>query len=262
VFVVTGATGVIGHAITRALVGCGARVAVLARHKERAAGLLEQLGENRSRVLVAQGDVLDRTALERAAREIASTFGAVTGLVNAAGGNMPRATTADDRSFFDLPVEALRDVTELNLLGTVLPCQVFARAMAERGHGVILNVSSAAAVRPLTRVVGYAAAKAAVDNFTRWLAVHLAQTYSPRLRVNAIAPGFLLTAQNRYLLLDEATGGTTSRGDAILAHTPMRRFGTPDDLLGTVLWLLSPASAFVTGVVVPVDGGFLAFSGV
>ena len=142
--------------------------------------------------------MLDRAALTGAASEIARRFGAVTGLVNAAGGNIAGATTNPDRSFFDLPPDTFRQVTDLNLLGTVLPCQVFGRAMAERGEGVVLNVSSAAAVRPLTRVVGYAAAKAAVDNFTRWLAVHLAQTYSPRLRVNAIAPGFLLTSQNRY----------------------------------------------------------------
>jgi NAD(P)-dependent dehydrogenase (short-subunit alcohol dehydrogenase family) len=148
------------------------------------------------------------------------------------------------------------------MLGTILPCQVFGRRMAETGDGVILNVSSMAAVRPLTRVIGYAAAKAGINNFTQWLAVHLAQQYSPRLRVNAIAPGFFLGDQNRNLLIDPATQQLTDRGRTIIAHTPMGRFGSPEDLLGAVLWLLSPASAFVTGIVVPVDGGFSAFGGV
>jgi NAD(P)-dependent dehydrogenase (short-subunit alcohol dehydrogenase family) len=147
-------------------------------------------------------------------------------------------------------------------MGTILPSQVFGKIMAEKGEGVILNVSSLAADRPLTRVAAYAAAKAAVDNFTRWLAVHLAKEYSPRIRVNAIAPGFILTKQNRFLLTDEKTGGLTARGAAVMGHTPMARFGQPEDLLGAVLWLLSPASAFVTGIVVPIDGGFSAFSGV
>jgi NAD(P)-dependent dehydrogenase (short-subunit alcohol dehydrogenase family) len=150
----------------------------------------------------------------------------------------------------------------LNLLGTILPCQVFGRLMAERGEGVILNISSMSAFRPLTRVVGYGAAKASVNNFTQWLAVHMAQEYSPRIRVNAIAPGFFLTEQNRFLLTDQETGALTARGQSIIDHTPLGRFGVPDDLLGTVMWLLSPASTFVTGVVVPVDGGFAAFSGV
>ena len=151
---------------------------------------------------------------------------------------------------------------ELNLLGTILPSQVFGRAMAERKSGVILNVSSMNALRPLTRIAAYSAAKAAVSNFTQWLAVHMAQEYSPAIRVNAIAPGFFLTEQNRFLLTDRESGELTARGRSIVAHTPAGRFGTPDDLLGTVLWLLSPASAFVTGAVVPVDGGFAAFSGV
>lgn len=151
---------------------------------------------------------------------------------------------------------------DLNLLGTILPCQVFGRQMAEQGEGVILNVSSMSAIRPLTRVVGYSAAKAGIDNFTQWLAVHMAQNYSPRIRVNAVAPGFFVTEQNRNLLIDQKTGEPTERGRSIIAHTPMGRFGEPADLIGATLWLLSPASAFVTGVVVPVDGGFSAFGGV
>jgi NAD(P)-dependent dehydrogenase (short-subunit alcohol dehydrogenase family) len=183
-------------------------------------------------------------------------------LINAAGGNTASATTGPDRSFFDLPEEALRFVSDLNVLGTMLPCQTFGRAMADRGRGVILNVSSMNAFRPLTRIPAYSAAKAAVANFTQWLAVHMAQEYSSEIRVNAIAPGFFLTDQNRFLLTDGTTGELTARGASIIEHTPAGRFGQPEDLLGTMLWLLSPASSFVTGVVVPVDGGFSAFSGV
>ncbi len=212
--------------------------------------------------VVVYGDVLKPDTLEQARQVILDSFGGIDGLVNAAGGNKPEATTSPERSFFDLPEEALRFVVELNLLGTILPSQVFGKHMAEKGEGVILNVSSMNALRPLTRVLGYSAAKAGVTNFTQWLAVHLAQEYSPRIRVNAIAPGFFLTEQNRYLLLDRETGELTKRGQAIISHTPMARFGQPEDLFGAVFWLLSPASAFVTGIVVPVDGGFSAFSGV
>jgi NAD(P)-dependent dehydrogenase (short-subunit alcohol dehydrogenase family) len=191
-----------------------------------------------------------------------SEFGRVDGLINGAGGNSPGATARPDLSFFDLPEDALRYVFDLNLLGTILPTQVFGRRMAEQQEGVILNVSSMSAMRPLTRVVGYSAAKAGINSFTYWLAVHLAQEYDPRLRVNAVAPGFFVTEQNRALLTNPETGELTPRGQSIIAHTPMKRFGEPEDLLGAVLWLLSPASSFVTGIVVPVDGGFSAFGGV
>jgi NAD(P)-dependent dehydrogenase (short-subunit alcohol dehydrogenase family) len=183
-------------------------------------------------------------------------------LINAAGGNHPSATTSADLSFFDLSEEALRFVVDLNLLGTILPCQVFGRAMVERDEGVIVNISSMNAIRPLTRIPAYSSAKAAVSNFTQWLAVHMAQEYSPSIRVNAVAPGFFLTEQNRFLLTNEQNGEFTARGRTIVEHTPMGRIGTAEDLLGTLVWLLSPASAFVTGIVVPVDGGFSAFSGV
>lgn len=214
------------------------------------------------RVIAIRADVLDKASLERAAERIVSEYGSVWGLVNGAGGNNPNATTKPDLSFFDLPADALRAVFDLNLLGTLLPSQVFGKMMAERGEGAILNVSSMNAFRPLTHIPAYSAAKAGVSNFTQWLAVHMAQEYSPKIRVNAIAPGFFLTAQNRFLLTDEKTGELTARGRAILAHTPMARFGDPRDLVGAVLWLLSPASEFVTGIVVPIDGGFSAFSGV
>ncbi len=259
--VITGATGVLCGAMAKALVGCGANVAVLARSREKGEATLGGLsGPGRATVVV--GDALKQETLRDAARAALDEFGRIDGLINGAGGNIPQATSRQDLSFFDLPEDALRHVLDLNLLGTILPCQVFGRQMAERGEGVILNVSSMSAIRPLTRVVGYSAAKAGVDNFTQWLAVHMAQNYSPRIRVNAVAPGFFVTEQNRRLLIDEKTGEPTERGRSIIAHTPMGRFGEPDDLIGATLWLLSPASAFVTGVVVPVDGGFSAFGGV
>lgn len=259
--VVTGGTGVLGSEMVRALVGCGAQVAVLARNREKADALLSELS-GPGRAIVVQGDATRPEDLEQAAQEVVSAFGRVDCLLNGAGGNHPQATARPDFPFFDMPEEALRFVFDLNLLGTIFPSQVFGRRMAEQGEGVILNVSSMSAIRPLTRVMTYSAAKAGVNSFTQWLAVHLAQEYSPRIRVNAIAPGFFLTEQNRFLLTDESTGELSARGRSIIQHTPMGRFGEPEDLLGTVLWLLSPASAFVTGIVVPVDGGFSAFGGV
>lgn len=258
---ITGGTGVLGSAMVQALVGCGANVAVLARDLAKADRVLERVS-GPGRALVVQGDVLERETLREAAQTVVAEFGQIDGLINGAGGNKPEAIAAPGRSFFDLPEAALRFVFDLNLMGTILPSQIFGQLMAERGEGVILNISSMSAFRPLTRVVGYSAAKAGVDNFTQWLAVHMAQEYSARIRVNAIAPGFFLTEQNRFLLTEQETGALTARGQSIIAHTPMGRFGVPEDLLGTVLWLLSPASAFVTGIVVPVDGGFSAFSGV
>jgi NAD(P)-dependent dehydrogenase (short-subunit alcohol dehydrogenase family) len=259
--VVTGGTGVLGRAMVAALVGCGANVALVARNRDKAEQQAAEL-KGSGRAVVFAADVLDAASLRRAADEIVSEFGRVDCLLNGAGGNHPSATTKPELSFFDLPEEALRFVFDLNMLGTIIPCQVFGRMMAERGEGVILNVSSMSAIRPLTRVVGYSAAKAGVNSFTQWLAVHLATEYNPRIRVNAVAPGFFLTEQNRFLLTDEKTGGLTARGQSIISHTPMGRFGEPSDLLGAVLWLLSPASGFVTGIVVPVDGGFSAFGGV
>jgi len=260
--VITGATGVLGSEMARSLVGCGANVALLARRLAPAEAIVRQMGERARQAVAISADVSDARSLENAAAQVREKFGGVDCLLNAAGGNKPEATTRPDQRFFDLPPEALRQVFDLNLMGTILPSQVFGRMMAEAGEGVILNVSSMAADRPLTRTAAYGAAKAAVDNFTRWLAVHMAQEYSPRIRVNAIAPGFFLTEQNKFLLTDQQTGNLTARGTAIITHTPMGRFGKPEDLLGAVLWLLSPASAFVTGIVVPVDGGFSAFSGV
>ncbi len=260
--VITGGTGVLGSEIARALVGCGANVAILARRLAPAEQIVERMGARAGQAAAISADVVDPNSLQNAAEKVRERFGGVDCLLNAAGGNQPQATTGGDLRFFDLPAEALRHVFDLNLMGTMLTSQVFGKFMAEKGEGVILNISSMAADRPLTRTVAYSAAKAAVDNFTRWLAVHVAQEYSPRIRVNAVAPGFFLTRQNKFLLTDEATGNLTARGKSIISHTPMARFGQPEDVLGAVLWLLSPAAAFVTGIVVPVDGGFSAFSGV
>ena len=260
--VITGGTGVLGSEIARALVGCGSNVVLLARRIATAEEIIKQMGARDGQAIAIHSDVGDLESLQKAAAQVKEQFGGVDCLLNAAGGNKPEATTRADLRFFDIAPEALREVFDLNLMGTVLPSQVFGGMMAGKGEGVILNVSSMAADRPLTRVLAYSAAKAAVDNFTRWLAVHLAQEYSPRIRVNAVAPGFFLTRQNKSLLTDEKTGDLTARGKSIIGHTPMARFGQPEDLLGAVLWLLSPASAFVTGIVVPVDGGFSAFSGV
>ncbi|HLO30126.1 MAG TPA: SDR family oxidoreductase [Anaerolineales bacterium] len=260
--VVTGGAGVLGSEIACALVGCNANVVILDRDVELAKRVIERFPKaTTGHAVRVYGDVLNIETLQQAHETIKAEFKTVDVLINAAGGNHPSATTSADLSFFDLPIDALRHVGDLNLLGTILPCQVFGRAMAERGEGVILNISSMNALRPLTRIPAYSAAKAAVTNFTQWLAVHMAQNYSPRIRVNAIAPGFFVGEQNRRLLLNE-DGTLTPRGQTILAHTPMNRFGIPEDLFGATLWLISPAASFVTGVVIPIDGGFSAFGGV
>jgi NAD(P)-dependent dehydrogenase (short-subunit alcohol dehydrogenase family) len=260
--VITGGTGVLGGEIACALAACGAQLVILDLRIEPGQALLERMGRHAENVTLFPADVLKLDSLRKAADEALDRFGKVDCLINAAGGNQPQATTGPDLKFFDLPTDALRWVFDLNILGTILPCQVFGKIMAERSSGVILNISSMNSFRPLTRIPAYSAAKAGVSNFTQWLAVHMAHEYSPRIRVNAIAPGFFVTNQNRFLLHDRETGELTARGKSIIAHTPMGRFGDPDDLLGAVLWLLSPASAFVTGTIVPIDGGFSAYSGV
>jgi len=262
---ITGGAGVLGLAMTRTLLECNASIVILSRDQERAAQSIAEITrdiKSNGHLVYVPGNVLEIETLNRANQTIRSQFGDVDILINAAGGNHPSGTTTADLSFFDLPLDALRHISDLNLLGTMLPCQVFGRGMAERGTGVILNVSSINAFRPLTRIPAYSAAKAAVSTFTQWLAVHMAQNYSSQIRVNAIAPGFFLTDQNRFLLTDKESGELTARGKSIIAHTPMNRFGTPEDLLGAILWLISPASGFVTGTVIPVDGGFSAYSGV
>ena len=262
VAVVTGGGGVLCGAMSRALGRVGVRVVVLDLMAEPAQQVAEDIVAAGGEAIAVQCNVLDKAAIEAAAQRVLDAYGRVDILINGAGGNKKEATTGPDKAFFDLPAEAIQWVFDLNFMGTLLCSQVFGRWMAEQGDGLILNISSMNAFRPLTRIPAYSAAKAAVGNFTQWLAVHIAQEYSPRIRVNAIAPGFFLTTQNRFLLIDEETDELTPRGRTIIDHTPMGRFGDPEDLLGTALWLLSPASAFVTGIVVPVDGGFSAFSGV
>ncbi|MFP4324304.1 MAG: SDR family oxidoreductase [Anaerolineales bacterium] len=236
----------------------GAKIAVLDLNEDAAKATATELPA----AIGLRCDVLDRASIQAAAEAILARYGRVDSLINGAGGNHPSATVTPEQAFFDLPAEAAQFVFNLNFLGSFLPAQVFGAQMAAQGHGSILNISSMTALRPLTRVVAYGAAKAAINNFTAWLAVHLASEYDPRLRVNAIAPGFFITEQNRYLLTDAETGGLSPRGQQVVDHTPMGRFGEPDDLLGTVQWLLSDAARFVTGVVVPIDGGFSAYSGV
>jgi NAD(P)-dependent dehydrogenase (short-subunit alcohol dehydrogenase family) len=261
VAVVTGATGVLGGAMARGLSRAGAKVGVLGRRRERAEAEVQAIEADGGDALALPADVLDRGELEAAREVVVERWERLDVLVNAAGGNMPSATLEPKQSFFELPVEGMEPVIAMNLQGTLLPSQVFGEAMARAGRGCIVNISSMAAQRAMTRVLGYGVAKASVENATRWLAVELARSFGEGLRVNAIAPGFFIGEQNRALLLNE-DGSLTARGQTIIDHTPAGRFGEPDDLIGTLIWLCGPGAGFVNGIVVPVDGGFSAFSGV
>jgi NAD(P)-dependent dehydrogenase (short-subunit alcohol dehydrogenase family) len=261
VAVVTGASGALGSAMARALGQAGAQVALVARRREALDRLHKTLTGEGIDAFPVVADVLSADALATARAAILERFGRVDALVCAAGGQVPGAVVAPDGAFTDVTEDAFRAAVDLNLLGTWLPCQAFVEPLAASGDGAIVTMSSMAARQALTRVGAYGAAKAAIDSLTRSLAVELARRHGDRLRVNAIAPGFFIGDQNRALLLDEA-GNPTARGEAILANTPAGRFGTPDDLAGAVVWLCSPASRFVTGTVIAVDGGFEAFSGV
>lgn len=260
--VITGGAGILCGAIAEDLAAAGAKVCIADYDEFRAQELAQKIESQGHFAMPLRINVLDKKEIQEAFSCARETMGRVDVLINGAGGNKKEATTSEQMPFFDLPEEALRSVFELNFMGTFLPSQVFGRYFAQEKRGVILNISSMSAFHPLTKVVGYSAAKAAVSNFTEWLAVHMCQNYSPEIRVNAIAPGFFLTQQNRFLLTDEKTGALTPRGQTILAHTPMGRFGSPEELCGTVRWLISDASRFVTGAVVPIDGGFNAFGGV
>lgn len=261
VAVVTGGTGVLGGAMAHGLAAAGAKVAIMGRRAEKAGLVAAAIESEGGQAIALPADVLDKSSLAAARDRLLAHWGGADILVNAAGGNMPQATVMGDVTFFNLQQANFDSVLELNLTGTLLPTQLFGEVMANNRRGVIVNISSMAAQRPLTRVIGYSAAKAAIDNYTRWLAIELASKYGEGLRVNAIAPGFFLGEQNRAMLVN-AEDTPTPRGATIIAHTPMQRFGEPEELVGTLVWLCSDAARFVTGVVVPVDGGFSAFGGV
>jgi NAD(P)-dependent dehydrogenase (short-subunit alcohol dehydrogenase family) len=262
VIAITGGAGVLGSAMAQHLARAGAHPAILDLNCALPEPIKKQFHDQGTDYLISSCDVLQAESIRKALEVILEKYGKVDALINGAGGNHSKATTSAEMTFFDISAEAFEGVTKLNLMGTVLPCQIFGQYFAKQKTGNIVNISSMNAFRPLTRIPAYSAAKAAVSNFTQWLAVHMAQNYSPQIRVNAIAPGFFLTDQNRFLLTDEASGALTPRGKTIIEHTSMGRFGDPADLFGTLHWLLAPASAFITGIVVPVDGGFSAYSGV
>ncbi|HEX8982470.1 MAG TPA: SDR family NAD(P)-dependent oxidoreductase [Ktedonobacterales bacterium] len=260
--VVTGGSGVLGRTMARGLAAAGARVAVLGRRFEACEAVAQEIRAEGGEAVGVACDVLNRDSIERAEQIVTESLNPVDILVNAAGGNAPAATTSAERSFFDLSERAIEDVVRLNLNGSIACSQVFGKVMAAHGSGSIVNIASMNAIRPLSRIPAYSASKAAVVNFTQWLAVHMAQEYDPRIRVNALAPGFFLTEQNRFLLTDQTTGEWTARGAAIVTHTPAGRLGSPEDLIAALLWLVGPGASFVTGAVIPVDGGFSAYSGV
>ncbi|POZ89022.1 SDR family oxidoreductase [Petrotoga sibirica] len=261
VIAITGGAGVLCSEMARSLGEAGGKIAVVDLSERAMALLSNELTEKGVEHITIKTNVLEKNDLIRAKDEILETFGKIDILINGAGGNKPEATTSKDKSFFELPEDAVQWVFNLNFLGTFLASQVFGEYFAEKGYGEIINISSMNAFRPLTKIPAYSAAKAAVSNFTQWLAVHMNHNYSKKIRVNAIAPGFLLTNQNRFLLTNQ-DGSLTQRGNQILDHTPMGRFGEPKDLISTVMWLISDSSEFVNGVVVPIDGGFAAYSGV
>ncbi|MDD3357282.1 MAG: SDR family oxidoreductase [Dysgonamonadaceae bacterium] len=259
VVVITGGTGVLGAAMVEYLAQHGAKIVVLARNKERGDKLIEKVRSKGGDAIFLVTDVNNKEILEKNKKDILAKYKKIDVLINGAGGNMPGATIGPDQTIFDLDIDEFKTVVDLNLLGTVLPSIVFGSCMIEQKKGSIINISSEAALRPLTRVVGYGASKAAVTNFTKYLAIELATKFGDGMRVNAIAPGFFITEQNRSLLT-QSDGSFTDRGKAIIAHTPFGRFGEPDELLGTLHWLVSDASKFVTGTLTVVDGGFDAFS--
>lgn len=258
VIVLTGGCGILGQNIAKYLAENGAKIVVLDRNETLGRQLESELNQ-KSKALFLTTDVMNKEVLEQNKQEIVKRFGSIDVLLNAAGGNMAGATIAPDKTFLDLDIEAFKKVVELNLFGTILPTQVFVPLMAEKKKGAIVNFCSESALRPLTRVVGYSAAKAAIGNYTKYMATELATKFSPDIRVNAIVPGFLLTNQNRALLTNP-DGSLTDRAKAIIAHTPAGRFAEPDELFGTIHYLISDASSFVTGVLSVVDGGFDAFS--
>lgn len=262
VVVISGGSGFIGSEISCALAEIGCRVALLYNNSKPNDRTIKRIKSSNSDFEIYKCDVTNRGDISECKNSIIDKFGDIDILINCAGGNHPDSTTSDKLNFFNIPAEAFNWVSELNMMGTVLPCQVFGEVFSKNKKGNILNISSMAGLRPLTKIPAYSSSKAAVNNFTKWLSVHMATKYSEKIRVNAIAPGFLLGKQNRFLLIDEKTGKYTDRGEKIIRNTPMNKFGEPKELISTVVWLLSPSSNFITGVVIPVDGGFNAFGGV
>jgi NAD(P)-dependent dehydrogenase (short-subunit alcohol dehydrogenase family) len=260
VAVVTGGYGVIGGALAAGLADAGARVVLVGRRRDAADAKAEAIRRAGGDAGVVVGDVLDQATMRAARDEVLKRWGRVDILVNAAGGNVARARN-DDRPVFDVPLDALDEALRLNLHGTLIPSLEFGESLAQRRSGCIVNISSMAAVQAISGVLGYSIAKAGIDNFTRWLAVELARKHGDGVRVNAIAPGFFVSEQNRKVLV-KPDGSPTDRARTIVARTPMGRFGKPEELIGAVRWLCSDAASFVTGAVIPVDGGFSAFSGV
>ena len=259
--IITGGSGILGSEIAKGLLSAGANVILLGTHQEKLNLKVKELSGFDGTVIGLECNVLDKKRIHEVNDIVLEKFGHIDILINAAGGHVPGAVIGVDQSIFDLQIEEFEKVTDLNLNGTVLPTLIFGKSIAEQKKGSIINISSMASFRAISRAVGYSAAKAAVDNFTRWMAVEMAQKFGNGIRVNAIAPGFLLTSQNKELLT-HPDGSLTERGEKIISMTPFKRFGEPDELIGTILWLASDASTFVTGTIIPIDGGFSIYSGV
>ena len=260
--VLTGAGGALAGSIARALAKEGVNISIWDISEENGRNTAESITAEGGKAVTVKCDVTDPEAVNRATNETVKAFGTIDLLVNGAGGSLKNATTSDSLPFFDIPLDSMEKGLALNYFSVLLPCQFIGKIFAEKAEGCILNISSIAGIEPLTRAVSYSDSKAAVNSFTRWLAVHMASTYSNKIRVNAIAPGFMLTEQNRFLLIDEKSGGFTDRGNAILNSVPMSRLGEPDEITGAALWLLSDQANFVTGAVIPIDGGYTAHGGV
>jgi NAD(P)-dependent dehydrogenase (short-subunit alcohol dehydrogenase family) len=261
VIVVTGGTGILGQSFIKGITAEGATVGILGRNKEVAEQRAAEINDNGGKALALVADVLDEQQLEAAKNKVLEKFGAIHGLVNAAGGNMPEGILQPDKDIFELNIEGTKRVMDLNLWGTVIPTKIFGKAIANGGTGSIVNISSMSSQTVITKVLGYSLGKSAVDSYTKWFAVEMANRYGDQLRMNAIAPGFFLTEQNRTLLTNP-DGSFTERGNLVIQQTPYKRFGTPEELNGALIWLLSDESKFVTGAVINVDGGFSVSSGV
>lgn len=262
VAVITGGAGVLCSDIAKGLASAGVKVAVLDLREEQAKKVAEDINNTGGNAMAVGVNVLEIESIKKAYDIVLKNFDTVDILINGAGGNKADATTGENLSFFDIPEDAIKWVFNLNLLGTIMPTQVFGKIFVEKQGGCIINISSMSAFTPLTRTLAYNAAKAGVSNFTQWMATHFNQEYSKNIRVNAIAPGFLMTQQNDYLLVDKETGQPTERGAKIIARTPMGRYGNPSELVGAVIFLCSPAASFINGVIIPIDGGYTAYSGI